>query len=84
MREQWGIGFCNQLDEETHGEANRHGGGARIQAEKKKTAKNSALDFVETGKMVKEKKRREKQRKENKRKMDEKTAKNGEKMAKRK
>jgi hypothetical protein len=51
---------------------------------KKKTAKNSALDFVETGKMVKEKKRREKQRKENKRKMDEKTAKNGEKMAKRK
>jgi hypothetical protein len=42
------------------------------------------LDFVETGKMVKEKKRREKQRKENKRKMDEKTAKNGEKMAKRK
>jgi CRISPR/Cas system CSM-associated protein Csm4 (group 5 of RAMP superfamily) len=27
------------LDEETHGEANRHGGGARIQAEKKKPPK---------------------------------------------
>jgi hypothetical protein len=38
MREEWRIDFCNQLEEETHGETNRRGGGARVQPDEK-TAK---------------------------------------------
>jgi hypothetical protein len=29
MREEWGIDFCNQRKEKTHGEVDRCGGGVR-------------------------------------------------------
>lgn len=30
MREEWEIDICNQLEEETHGEVDQHGGGTRF------------------------------------------------------
>ena len=60
MREQWGIGFCNQSEEETYGEANGRKPPKKIATKRKKREKK------ETGKMVKEEKKKGKRRKENK------------------